>query len=100
MRLISSTKIDCTSHPCQHLFLIQLFIQKLIQVRNKKNSDLTPPIYDSTIQTSTIPNLSSPILTPTNPTMSNTAHLKKKKCDMCDNLIKVNDALVREKKIL
>ena len=29
--------------------------------------------------------------------MSNTAHLKKKKCDMCDNLIKVNDALARGK---
>ena len=29
--------------------------------------------------------------------MSNTAHLKKKKCDMCDNLIKVNNALAKRK---
>ena len=29
--------------------------------------------------------------------MSKNAHLKKKKCDMCDNLIKANDALARDK---
>ena len=64
--------------------------------KQKNISDLTPRIYDSTIQTSTISDLTLPILTPTNPTMSNIAHLKKKKCDMCDNLYKVSDALARE----
>ena len=39
---------------------------------------ISPPIYDSTIETSTIPHLSQPVLTPTNPSMSNTAHLKEK----------------------
>ena len=65
--------------------------------KQKNISDLTPPICDSTIQTSPIPDLSPRVLTPTNPAMSNTAHLKKKKCDMCDNLYKVSDALAREK---
>ena len=57
--------------------------ESMVQTKNnpssKQNniSDLTPPMCDSIIQKSTIPDLTPPILTPTNPTMSNTAHLKK-----------------------
>ena len=65
--------------------------------KQKNISDLTPPICDSTIQTSTIPDLRPPILTPTNQTMSNSAHIKKKQYDMHDNLYNVFDALIRKK---
>ena len=73
-------------------------VQITINSSSKQNniSNLTPPIYDSTIQTSTITDLTPPILTPTNPTISNPSHLKKK-CDMCVNLYKVSDALTRER---
>ena len=73
-------------------------VQTKINLSSKQNnnSDLTPPICDSTIQTSTITDLTPPILTPTNPTISNPSHLKKK-CDMRGNLYKVSDALARER---
>ena len=44
----------------------------------------SPPICDSIIETSTIPDLSQPIQ-------------PWKKCDRCDNLIEVNDELARDK---
>ena len=87
-RLHSKSKSTSVSDPIVH---------SKINSSSKQNniSNLTPPICDSTIQTSTITDLTPPILTPTNPTISNPSHLKKK-CDMCDNLYKVSDALARE----
>ena len=70
-RLHSKSKSISVSDPIVH---------SKINSSSKQNniSDLTSLICDSTIQTSTIPDLLPPILTPTNLTMSNTAHLKKK----------------------
>ena len=69
--LHSKSKSTSVSDPIVH--------SKINSSSNQNNiSDLTSLICDSTIQTSTIPDLLPPILTPTNPTMSNTAHLKKK----------------------
>ena len=97
--IINKKRLHCKSKSTS---VSDPIVHSKINSSSKQNniSDLTSLICDSTIQTSTISDLLPPILTPTNPTMSNTAHLKKKKCDMCDNLIKVNDALVREKRIL
>ena len=87
-RIQSKSKSTSVSDPILHSKSKSTFVSDPI---------ISPPICDSTIETSTIPYLSQHILTPTNPTMSNTTHLKEKKCDMCDNLIKVTDALDRDK---
>ena len=70
-RLHSKSKSISVSDPIVH---------SKINSSSKQNniSDLTSLICDSTIQTSTIPDLRPPILTPTNQTMSNFAHIKEK----------------------
>ena len=68
-RIQSKSKSTSVSGPILHSKSKSTFVSDPI---------ISPPICDSTIETSTIPYLSQHILTPTNPTMSNTAHLKKK----------------------
>ena len=55
-------------------------VQTTINSSSKQSniSALTPPIYDSISQTTTFPDLTPPVLTPTNPTMSNPTHVVNK----------------------